>query len=229
MTMTVHNRRIWASAALVVFLAASLGCSAGYAAESKRVLLLHSFGRDFKPWSDYAKAIRTELDRQSPWPLEIIDQSLLTAGSADENPEALYVEYLRAVFAKRPIDLIISIGAPAANFVQRRRQQLLATTPMVLTVVEQRRIQRSSLTENDTVVALAINFPAVIENILHVLPDTKTVALVIGNSPVERLWLEDLRKEFAPFADRLSFIWYNDQSFADILKHAAALPPHSVI
>ena len=100
---------------------------------------------------------------------------------------------------------------------------------MVLTAVEQRRIQRSSLTENDTVVAVAINFPAVIENILHVLPDTKTVAVVIGNSPVERLWLEDLRKEFAPFADRLSFIWYNDQSFEDILKHAAALPPHSAI
>ena len=93
----------------------------------------------------------------------------------------------------------------------------------------QRRIQRSSLTENDTVVALAQNFPAVIENILHVLPDTKTVAVVNGNSPGERLWLEDLRKEFAPFTNRISFIWYNDRSFADILKHAAALPPHSAI
>ena len=61
------------------------------------------------------------------------------------------------------------------------------------------------------------------------LPDTKTVAVVIGNSPSERFWLEDLRKEFAPFADRISFIWYNDRSFADILKHAAALPPHSAI
>jgi signal transduction histidine kinase len=99
----------------------------------------------------------------------------------------------------------------------------------VFTAVEQRRIQRSSLTENDTVVPIAQNFPAIIENILHVLPDTKTVAVVTGNSPNERLWLEVLRKEFAPFADRLSFIWYNDRSFADILKHAAALPPHSAI
>ena len=61
------------------------------------------------------------------------------------------------------------------------------------------------------------------------LPDTKTVAVVTGNSSLERLWLEVLRKEFAPFADRLSFIWYNDRSFADILKHSAALPPHSAI
>ena len=43
-------------------MAASLGCPTGFAAESKRVILLHSFGRDFKPWSDYATAIRAELD-----------------------------------------------------------------------------------------------------------------------------------------------------------------------
>jgi signal transduction histidine kinase len=215
--------------AVAAFLATSFVCEASLAAEPKRVLVLHSFGRDFKPWSEYAKAIHTELDRQSPWPIEIIDQTLLTTRSADEDPEVPYVEYLRAAFAKRPLDLIVSIGAPAANFVQRRRQQLFASTPMVLTAVEQRRIQRSSLTENDTVVPLAQNLPAVIDNILHVLPDTKTVAVVNGNSPGERLWLEDLSKEFAPFADRLSFIWYNDRSFADILKHAAALPPHSAI
>jgi signal transduction histidine kinase len=193
------------------------------------VLVLHSFGRDFKPWSEYAKAIHLELDRQSPWPIEIIDQSLLTTRSADEDAEVPYVEYLRALFAKRPLDLIVSIGAPAANFVQRRRQQLFASTPMVFTAVEQRRIQRSSLTENDTVVALAQDFPAVIRNILHMLPDTKTIAVVNGNSPGERLWLEDLGKDFAPFADRVSFVWYNDRSFAEILKHAAALPPHSAI
>ena len=153
----------------------------------------------------------------------------MTARSGNENLEVPFVEYLRVLFAKRHPDLIVSIGAPAAEFVQRRRQQLFATTPMVFTAVERRRIQRSSLTENDTVVAIAQNFPAIIENILHVLPDTKTVAVVIGNSPNERFWLEVLRKELASFADRLSFIWYNDRSVADILKHAAALPPHSAI
>jgi len=100
---------------------------------------------------------------------------------------------------------------------------------MVFTAVEQRRVQHSILTPNDTVVAIAQNFPAVIKNILRVLPDTKTVAVVTGTSPNERFWLEVLRKEFAPFEDRLAFIWYNDRSFADISKHAAALPPHSAI
>ena len=206
-----------------------VGCQVALAAESKRVMLLHSFGREFRPWNVYANTIRTELGLQSPWPLDVIEHSLITARFSDDDSEIAFVEYLRALYAKHRLDLIICLGAPAADFVQRHRQELFPFTAMLFTAVEQRRIQPSSLTENDTVVAIAQNFPAIIENILHVLPDTKTVAVVIGNSPLERLWLEVLRKEFAPFADRLSFIWYNDRSFADILKHAAALPPHSAI
>ena len=225
----VHIRRFCAIAGLIVFLAVSLGCPSGFAAEPKRVMLLHSFGRDFKPWSEYAKTIRTELDRQSPWPLDIIEFSLVTARFSDENPEAPFIEYLRVLFAKHPLDLIVSIGAPAANFVQRHRRELFLTTPMIFTTVEQRRIQFANLTENDTVVAVAHDFPAVIENILRVLPETKTIAVVNGNSSLEKLWLQDLQKDFAPFSDRVSFIWWNDRSFEDILKQAPALPPHSAI
>ena len=192
--MTVHNRRICAAAALVVFLAASLGCSAGIAAEPKQVMLLHSFGRDFKPWSEYARTIRMELDRQSPWPLDITEHSLVTARSPDEDPEVPFVEYLRALSAKRPPDIIVSIGAPAAAFVQRHRQQLFAATPMVFTAVDQRRVQYSSLTENDAVVALRINYLAAFENILQVLPDTKDVIVVVGTSPIEKFWKEAIAK-----------------------------------
>ena len=87
----------WVIAMLLLF--AALGAAT---AEPKRVMLLHSVGRDFRPWSEYAKAIRAELDRQSPWPLEVIEQSLLTARSADENPEVLFVEYLRALICQTP-------------------------------------------------------------------------------------------------------------------------------
>ena len=209
-----------------ILLLVTLGTAA---AESKRVLMLHSFGRDFKPWSEYARTIRAELDRQSPWPLEITEHSLMSARSSDENPEAPFVEYLRALHAKRPLDLIVSLGAPAVAFVQRHRQQLFADTPMVFTAVEQRRVQYSNLTPNDTVVAVAHSFPAVFENILRVLPETKTVAVVNGNSLNERYWLEEMRREVRRFANRISFIWYSDLSFEEILKHAASLPPHSAI
>src|SRR6478736_2888853 len=226
--MRVHIRRILATVGLIVFLAVSFG-PAGFAAESKRVMLLYSFGRDFNPWSEYAKAIRTELDRQSPWPLDIIENSLITARFSDENPEAPFVEYLRALFAKHPLDLIVSIGAPAASFVQRHRQQLFATTPMVLMAVDQRRVQYSNLTANDAVVAVRINYLSAFENILQVLPDTKDVVVVVGSSPIEKFWKEAIGKEVEPLANRIKLSWTDELSFETLLKQASALPPHTAI
>src|SRR6187200_1100011 len=216
-------------AALVVFLAVSLGCPAGYAAESKRVMLLHSFGRDFKPWSEYARTIRVELNRQSPWPLDITEHSLVTARSPDEDPEVPFVEYLRALSAKRLPDIIVSIGAPAAAFVQRHRQQLFAATPMVLMAVDQRRVQYSDLTANDTAVAVRINYLSAFENILQVLPDTKDVLVVVGTSPIEKFWKEAIGKEVEPLANQIKLSWTDELSFEALLKQASALPPHTAI
>ena len=207
----------------------SVACQAATAAETKQVMLLHSFGRDFKPWSEYATSIRAELQRQSPWPLEITDHSLVSARSSDEDVETPFVEYLRALFAKRPLDLIVSIGAPAAAFVQRHRGRLFADTPMVFTAVDQRRVQYSSLTENDAVVAVRINYFAAVENILKVLPGTKNVMIVVGTSPIEKFWKEAIAKEIEPLVNRINVSWTDQLSFEDLLNRSSRLSPQTAI
>ena len=219
------TKGVYACLGPTILLLFTLGTAA---AETKRVLMLHSFDPSHT-WGEYAKIIRTELEQQSPWPLDITEHSLLAARPREGNAEPPFVEYLRALYAERPLDLIVSFGAPAVAFVQRHRQQLFVTTPMVFTAVEQRRVQYSILTPNDTVVAVAHSFPAIFENILRVLPDTTTVAVVSGNSPNERFWSEEMRREGRRFANRISFVWYNDLSFEEVLKHAAELPPNSAI
>src|SRR5215510_197097 len=199
------------------------------AAQTKRVVLLHSFGQDFKPWSEYAKTIRSELQRQSPWQLDITDHSLVTARSKNEDPEVPFVGYLRALFAVRQPDLVVSIGAPAAAFVQRHRSELFSSIPMVFTAVDERRVQVSALSEHDAVVAVRIDYRGVIENILQVLPDTKNVTVVVGTSPVEQFWKEEIGKAVKPFESRVSFTWTDNLSFDDLLKHAATLPPGSAV
>jgi signal transduction histidine kinase len=222
--MTWGWRIGWVAIALLLFAVLEPA-----AAETKRVVLLHSFGQDFQPWSEYAKTIRSELQRQSPWQLEITDHSLVTARSKNVNPEVAFVAYLHALFAERQPDLIVTIGAPAAEFVQRYRPQLFASTPMVLTAVDERRVQFSALSEHDAVVAVRIDYLAAIENILQVLPDTKNVAVVVGTSPIEQFWKEEIAKAVKPLANRVSFTWTDNLSFDDLLKYAAALPPRSAI
>ena len=102
--------------------------------------------------------------------------------------EAKFVEYLRALYAQRAPDLIVAMGAPAARFVQQHRADLYPTTPMLLAAVEARRVEPSLLSEQDAVVGVRYDQVAAIENILRLLPETKTIAMVIGNSPNERFW-----------------------------------------
>jgi signal transduction histidine kinase len=196
--------------------------------EPKRVLLLHSFGRDFAPWNEYARTIREELVRQSPEPVDIFEASLATARFADDE-EGPFVDYLHALFVKRKLDLIVTIAAPAASFFQRHRQQLFPSTPMLITALEQRRVALTALTPNDTVVATTIDFAGAVENILRVLPETANIAVVIGDSPIERYWVEQIRDELQPFNDRIAFTWLNDLSLDEMIKRVAALPPRSAI
>ena len=64
---------------------------------------------------------------------------------------------------------------------------------------------------------------------LRLLPDTKAVTVINGTSPLEQFWLGEMRKEFKQFERQIDFAWTSNLSFDDILKRAAALPPHSVI
>jgi len=104
--------------------------------EPKRVVMLHSFGPRFKPWSDYAQTIRSEISQRWREPVDFLDHSLVNARQDDEPSEAAFAEYLRTLYGNRPIDLIVAIGAPAAAFIQRYRQRLFPKTPMVFTAVE---------------------------------------------------------------------------------------------
>ena len=200
------------------------------AGASKRIAFLHSYSQNLRPWSEYAKALRRELDLQSGWPLFIEDFSVITGrAESDETAERKFLDYISALFSSQLPDLIVTFGGPAAGFVQRHRRDLFPMTPMLLTAVDQRRVQQIALTENDTAVTVRQNIPLLFGNILQVLPATKLIAVVMGNSPNERFWIEDMKRELEPLKGRVELLFLNELSFEDILKRVATLPPNSAI
>lgn len=219
----------WLFLAAVTATAISAAAADGTAAELKRIVIFNSYGQNFKPWRDYSTALRQELERQSRWPIDIQDFSVATARFEDQNVESEFADYLRALFARGAPDLIVALGGPAAMFVQRNRQQLFPSTPTVLTAVEERRVQHSALTDNDAVVAVKQDVPGLFGNIIRLLPATRTIAVVVGNSPNERFWQSEIGKELEPILPNVRLLFWNRLSFVDILKEAARLPPDSAI
>ena len=217
--------RAWVAGALLIVLAAhGTAC-----AEPRRVLLLHSFGPYFEPWSAVAGRFREELTRRLPNAIDLYEASLETARFAQPPDEAPLVDYLRALFAERNLDLVVAMGAPAARFFQKHRPEFFPSTPLLITAADQRTFSEGVLTSNDAAVPSTLDLPKLVENILHVLPDTNNIVFAIGASPLERFWVEGMRQAFQPFAGRVSFEWLNDLSQDEMVKRAAMLPPRSAL
>src|SRR4051794_36981430 len=199
------------------------------AAEPRRVLIIHAFGHAYSPWSDMAGSFRVELLKKSKEPINLFEVSLDTARAQSRQDEAPFVEYIRALLAGRKVDLIVPIGAPSAFFVQRNRQLLFPDTPMLIVGAARRRISDNSLAENDAVVLSDLDLTEYLASILKLLPQTTDVAVVVGNSPVERYWTSELARAFQPFTDRVKIEWFNDLTFDAMLQRAAAMPPTTAI
>jgi signal transduction histidine kinase len=217
----------WVTWLAVVFVACTALDAA--ASEPKRMLLLQSFGREFAPFNEFSVRFREELVRRWPQPLDIYEASLDTARLGDARGEGQFADYLRALFGGRRLDLIVSVGGPAASFVQRHRGELFPATPMLITALEERNIDASAMTANDTVVAIRLDFGVMIDNILRLLPETANVAIALGASPLERYWRGEMPRDLQRFAGRPNFIWLDELSFEEMRKRAATLPPRSAV
>jgi signal transduction histidine kinase len=223
-----QKRFLYVWTAAVVILVASIG---GAVAQPKTILVLFPYGQNFEPWAVWGREIRNELVRQSPWQLDFQEYSLVTARDRNDAVEPKFVEYLAALIAQRPPDLVIALGGPAARFVQHHRPDLFSTTPMLLAAVELRRVEPSLLSEQDAVVGVRYDQFALVENIMRLLPETTSIAMIIGNSPAERFWVGEAQRELRPLLEKnkIELLLYNKQSFEAILKEVARLPPHSAI
>jgi signal transduction histidine kinase len=218
-----------ATAALVFVALLTIGTASASAAEPRRVLLLHAFGHPYSPWSDEAGSFREELIRRSPEPIDLIEVSLDMDRAQNAPDETPFVNYIRALLSGRKLDLVVPVSAPATYFVQRHRATLFPTTPMLIVGADPRRIPAADLTRLDTAVLDQEDIPAYLENILRLLPETHEVAIVLGSSPLERFWVAEAQHEFQPFASRVHLTYFNGLTLSEMLKRAAAMPPHSAI
>jgi hypothetical protein len=207
----------------------AIGFQPAEAAEPRRVLLIHAFGHAYSPWSDMAGSFRAELIKKSPEPVDLYEVSLDTARVVTAQDEGPFVDYIRALLSGRKLDLIVPVGAPAAFFMQRYRSELFPATPMLIVGADRRRISSAALSENDAAVLLDLDLPAYLKNILRLRPETKDVAVVVGNTPVERYWTSELHRDFAPLAEQLNIQWFNDLKFDEMLERASTMPPNSSI
>jgi PAS domain S-box-containing protein len=192
----------------------------------KRVLILHSFGRNFAPFTEVSSTFRAELARQAAAPIDFVEASLESTMFAEDSSETPLVDYLRAVFAKRPADLIVPIGAPALFFLQRH--SLFPDVPVLAVAGDKRRVADLKR-RNTTAFGISLDLAEIVEHILRVLPNTINIEVVTGNSPFEKFWQTEFHRDTEHLTDRVHLNFLNELSFRRINRRLSRLPPNSAI
>jgi len=197
--------------------------------ETRHVLVLSSSERPFAPQSGFADALVKELIRSSREPIHFVEVSVRAARASGMAPDVSMVQRIRSASGSHGLDLVITIGGPAATFAQQSRQELFPATPILIAGVDRRFVENGTFTDNETTVATQHDPALMIDEILRLLPETRTVMVVVGASQVEQFWLREMKREFHRFGGRLQFNWTNELSFDEIVEHARTMPAQSAI
>jgi signal transduction histidine kinase len=216
-------------AALAASFALALSARPLRAAEAgpRRILIVTSFGSRFAPFEAFAAAFRTSIVDSWPGPVEFFETPLEIARFEAPVEEEPFAGYLRTLVANRKLDLVVTIGFPAASFVTRWRP--FPETPTLVAGLDRRQAGSLAIAPNDLMVAAVYDPPAVVENALRLLPQTKRISVVLGTSPLERYWRGELERDLAPFAGRVTFDWWDGLPLDGMLQKAGALGPGSAI
>lgn len=218
----------WCALLWIAWLGTS-ACLAADTAAPRHVLLIHSFGRDFAPYDAISSSFRTELTRGASAPIVLFETALDAGRVVTPEEEAAFVDYLQARFAGQPPDVVVTIGPPAARLYLAHRDELFQATPLLIGALDERFVRSATLLPNDSAVASNIDIPRLFENIFQLLPDTTTVAVVLGASSQEQFWLKEAQRDSMAFSSRAKFLWFNDLTLEQMKEEVAKLPPHSAV
>jgi signal transduction histidine kinase len=210
----------------LVSLLVALGAEAS---DPKRVLILHSFGRDFAPYDTYASVFRAELARGSRAPIAFSEATLDAGRALTDSEQQAFVDYLKARFEGSAPDLVVTLGPPAGQYYLAHRDRLFPAAPLVVAALDERFMKGVRLHPNDAAVLTKVDIPRLFDNILQLMPETQTITVVIGASELERFWLGEAKREAAPYTRRVNLQWLNDLSLEQMTKTVADLPARSAI
>ncbi|HOY57013.1 MAG TPA: histidine kinase [Verrucomicrobiota bacterium] len=199
------------------------------ASAPKRVLIVESFGGDIAPWNAIAPAFKTRLTQQLQAPVEFHEPSIETARENQPQAELAFAAYLRQLYAARQPDLVVPIGWPAAQFWNRHREGLFPSAPVVVAGLESRMLSLLTPSSNRTVVTFEFDLRAGPESVFELFPATTNVAVIVGDSVLERFWIAEVERVWTAFTNRAALVWFNQMSFPEMCQRAATLPPRSAL
>ena len=175
-----------------------------------------------------ATDMRAQLMAQGYNPADIFLEYL----DLERNPDPLYRQNERRLlldkFARRRIDVIVTVLQPALDYLLRDAPDLLPDAT-VITVLGSLKPGLAPGAHRMFVMNGAFNYRATLEQAMALFPATRHVEVVVGASPTEGQELADVRAALQPWAGRLSIADTHALSIEQVGARLAGLPKDAIV
>jgi PAS domain S-box-containing protein len=201
----------------------------------KRVLLLYSFDDEEGIYAGFDHALRSQLRSGVRDRVEFYTEYLDLVRFPAPAHAANLVPLLKLKYAEQKPDLIVPVSYSAMQFLLKTGKDLFPGTPMVALFNVRRldelrqSVAAGALGRGVTGVAATDEPTRTLDLALRLQPDTQRVVIVVGSSPLEKYWVDQLKHDFSGYRQTVEVTYLTGLTMNELLVRVAKLAPHTVI
>src|SRR5258708_11090657 len=201
----------------------------GQAAPPQRAVLVldqSSAGLPFN--AAVTSAIRSTINAGTKSPISFFSEHLDANRFFGSEYENDFVQFLKAKYRGRHIDVVIVFGVSALDFIGRRREQLWPSVPVVFAAIDEATISGRTLPNNVTGATMQLTLQDMVKVARIAMPNLKAVAIV--GDPLERqTFYRHFVDEIPTVAAQLEIVNLMDLPLAELAKRLAVLPDNTAV
>ena len=215
---------------LILMVVAGLLLPGPVAAEpaQRSVLVLEQSSAGLPFNTALASAIRSTINAGSKSPISFYSEHLDANRFFGPEYENEFVQFLKAKYRERHIDVMIVVGVSALDFIARRREQLWPSVPVVFAAIDEATMSRRTLPNNVTGATMQLTLQDMVKVARIVMPNLNAVAIV--GDPLERQTsFRHFADEIPAVAAQLEIVNLMDLPLAELAKRLAVLPDNTAV
>src|SRR3954451_6555360 len=196
--------------------------------QQRAVLVLDQSSAGLPFNSAMASAIRSTINGGSTSPISFFSEHLDANRFFGPEYENDFVQFLKAKYRDRHIDAVIVFGVSALDFIERRREQLWPSVPIVFAAIDEATMSQRTLSNNVTGATMQLTLHDMVKVARIIIPNLKAVA--IAGDPLERqTFYRHFIDEIPDIAAQLEIINLMDLPLAELAKRLAVLPDNTAV
>jgi signal transduction histidine kinase len=196
--------------------------------ERKTVLVLHGESRVTPDIFRIDETIRSQLGTAAP-AVELFSEHLDLSWASGATYEARVLDYLKAKYEGRRIDLVVPVATTALRFALEHRGKLFPGAAIVFCAVDEVGAASLDLDRDVTGVLMVVDAAATLEAARRLQPDVRRAVVVGGASPLDRIFLENVRQDLARHPPGIEVSYLSGLPMAELRQTLASLSPQTAV